>query len=767
MTALGLGLGIGFGSLGSIPTPLMFSDVRAYVEFLDQPWFSGISIDTAPTPDVYNSVPIIGSLGGAVVNTGSGRPAVATTEHGSQTPRIADFNGTSQHLYRSGGGLLAPASRGTMICTCRPSGVSNKIVCGSYDATPSRCYLWSLSGSWRYALGATTHLPGFNVVANEFVSLAMSWNGTTVTMRYDECKETAAQSGVPSTAELFIGSNNGNGTPNYRWDDSVALFVLTGEELSDAEWAAYLEWVDGYKLYRLRGGLSAIDTASSSNLIMDGTDVIVALDHNRYRYDEAVNGAFSVDSGWSKGTGWTISGGLAHANGVLAAAYLEQDVLTASERGLLTVTTSGISGGSTTPYGGTVAGTSISTNATHRQIIAPDAVALRFSGSAGGFTGELDDVSWVAGNHSEQIATSGARPTWNAAEESIGYDGTQYLSLQDIPLTEFTLCGWVYQDPTAAQYATLFSAPEDASNAAYAWVSDKDLGTWRFGWGTTASSSYVDSPTDLTPGQWNFLAIKASTTNLYFLANTDASASGVRTGSPPGGNGLLGRRVYTGLYPFVGKHGKLELYGRVVPDAELMARKWLLMPAGAFNSSSRVIVHDGNSLSMTNKEWMFNMSLASEYVLYNIAVGGQTTQQMLDDFDDQVPDYYPAGVARRIYIAWEIVNHIDKGATSGQALTALYTLADTAQALGYQVVIGNCMACGTFNPTKEAYRAAVNADIALNWSSHADALVDLTAPAALQNPLDGTYFLPDTVHLTAAGYAVVGGLFKAAIEGLP
>jgi lysophospholipase L1-like esterase len=72
------------------------------------------------------------------------------------------------------------------------------------------------------------------------------------------------------------------------------------------------------------------------------------------------------------------------------------------------------------------------------------------------------------------------------------------------------------------------------------------------------------------------------------------------------------------------------------------------------------------------------------------------------------------------------------------------------------------------SPTFSAARNALNAELRAHWKSFADGLADCAAdstigPAGAE--ADPTYYR-DTVHLTAAGYAIVAGVVAAAVRPL-
>lgn len=108
--------------------------------------------------------------------------------------------------------------------------------------------------------------------------------------------------------------------------------------------------------------------------------------------DIVTNGAFGADTDWTKGTGWTISGGNAsHAGG---AGDLSQDgILTDAAVYRITFTISGRTAGTLTAKAGSGgAGTAKSTNATFTEYLTcTTSLDLLFTADAA-FDGNVDDV---------------------------------------------------------------------------------------------------------------------------------------------------------------------------------------------------------------------------------------------------------------------------------------------------------------------------------------------------------------------------------------
>ncbi len=116
------------------------------------------------------------------------------------------------------------------------------------------------------------------------------------------------------------------------------------------------------------------------------------------------NGAFASDTGWTKGTGWTIAAGVADCDGSqTAASLLSQTLAIALIPGYtytLTFTVATVSAGTITASVGGTAGTVRSTAATFKETFVAGATSvLAFSADAD-FVGTIDNVTitaWVLG----------------------------------------------------------------------------------------------------------------------------------------------------------------------------------------------------------------------------------------------------------------------------------------------------------------------------------------------------------------------------------
>lgn len=192
-----------------------------------------------------------------------------------------------------------------------------------------------------------------------------------------------------------------------------------------------------------------------------------------------------------------------------------------------------------------------------------------------------------------------------------------------------------------------------------------------------------------------------------------------------------------------------------------------------------LVVCDGNSFTSGYglSAWLsypsvLNGLLAAAGVrnaISNKGVTGQTTAQMSAD---AVTDIYPLltrAHTTSVLVAWEIRNDMYvNGVTVAQGVDAIEAYCDAARTAGFdKIVLINVKPDAAFQNTwQTGVWDTVNTEIDGRWAGFADALVDLRLITEIQNPLNATYFQADTVHLTAAGYALVAAAVQTAVEAV-
>jgi hypothetical protein len=105
-----------------------------------------------------------------------------------------------------------------------------------------------------------------------------------------------------------------------------------------------------------------------------------------------INGTFDADTDWSKGTGWTIAGGVASCDGSqVGATDLQQSALEAGKTYQLTYTILNYSAGNLQPIVGGTFGTSQNSDGTFTETLTAGSVIFRLRGDVN-FIGDVDNV---------------------------------------------------------------------------------------------------------------------------------------------------------------------------------------------------------------------------------------------------------------------------------------------------------------------------------------------------------------------------------------
>ncbi len=155
----------------------------------------------------------------------------------------------------------------------------------------------------------------------------------------------------------------------------------------------------------------------------------------------------------------------------------------------------------------------------------------------------------------------------------------------------------------------------------------------------------------------------------------------------------------------------------------------------------------------------------------NVGINSRTVAQITADEPAYASILRPR--ARNIAVVWVGTNSIEgtpgEAATTDAATihTGLAAVCANFRSRGWKVVVLDCIARSWSSdaPAKNAVRTAFNTAVAANWSTYADAFVQVSADTRLQTPTNFTYFT-DGTHLTAAGYQVVSGLVAPAVSAL-
>ena len=158
-------------------------------------------------------------------------------------------------------------------------------------------------------------------------------------------------------------------------------------------------------------------------------------------------------------------------------------------------------------------------------------------------------------------------------------------------------------------------------------------------------------------------------------------------------------------------------------------------------------------------------SLGSGYSGSYFAIGGQT-MDTVNGAKAAVTGVYSAYRKKNVCVMWAGTNDVVADTSAVDIIADISAYCTAVKAAGYKMIVVNILARDGLTAPHIAVRAAVNASLATNYATYADALVDVTADARLQDPTDTTYFDVDGVHLAAAGQAIVSALLVTAVQSV-
>lgn len=160
-------------------------------------------------------------------------------------------------------------------------------------------------------------------------------------------------------------------------------------------------------------------------------------------------------------------------------------------------------------------------------------------------------------------------------------------------------------------------------------------------------------------------------------------------------------------------------------------------------------------LGSNPSDHIWNYAVTSSTI--NIAVGRASTTSF--GYNDPVDDI------ESIVLFLAGTNDINGGESGADTYAEYVSYCQARQAQGYKVIAFTMLPFGTV-AAHETERQAFNVLVRANWATFSDAIADIAADSRIgdsgdQN--DTTYFA-DKIHCTDAGYAIVAGIAKTAID---
>ncbi len=197
--------------------------------------------------------------------------------------------------------------------------------------------------------------------------------------------------GKPSAGDFYAQVFDALTGADKVTNGTFAEYVTNGSFTTDTGWTKGTAWT-------IAGGVAAVSGAQTTDTNLTQSAAVTLLPHYSYTltYTTALtthvtNGTFGADTDWTKGAGWTIAAGVATA--ITSSAALSQNAavtLVAGRSYTVTYDATRSAGSITVSVGGT-AGTARSTSATFTEVIIAGATqVLAFTGT--GFSGTIDNV---------------------------------------------------------------------------------------------------------------------------------------------------------------------------------------------------------------------------------------------------------------------------------------------------------------------------------------------------------------------------------------
>lgn len=249
------------------------------------------------------------------------------------------------------------------------------------------------------------------------------------------------------------------------------------------------------------------------------------------------------------------------------------------------------------------------------------------------------------------------------------------------------------------------------------------------------------------------------------------------------GTVLFGSYDAAGTNPFAGYAFELVEYNRLLTAAERASiTAYLNTRWGSIrgDSPTPVLMFEGDSLTYgfnassgsgttggTTYPGRVMAALGGSYTSVNSGVAGQTINQMDTDAVN-VDKFIDRLATGNVCCFWGGTNDLAAGTALATVESRYQTYCADRQAYGWTVVAFTMMDRIDFTSGQRTDHDTFNTWLRANYTTFADALVDVAAAAQLSPAGSGanpTYY-SDGVHLTDAGYQVVADLAYAAVQPL-
>lgn len=265
--------------------------------------------------------------------------------------------------------------------------------------------------------------------------------------------------------------------------------------------------------------------------------------------------------------------------------------------------------------------------------------------------------------------------------------------------------------------------------------------------------------------------IGSSSAAIFGLNENSSSVSALASAAVTGS--LIGR--FNGSRYFQGEIREILLYNRsITPSESIRIKSYLYTKHGIGTAVyTKQLIYDGDSLT---KGWGSSNASSYPYFLSNIldntwrhinyGLESQTLTTIVANAAANIDILYNVGYTKNVVVVWGGSNDLDDyQRTAAQVYGDLVTYCNARRSAGFKVVVLSVIARSTMTEAMNTHRLNYNTSASVNWNTFADGFADVANDSRLSNFNDTTYFY-DGIHLTNAGYSIVAGIVKTAVDGI-
>lgn len=198
-------------------------------------------------------------------------------------------------------------------------------------------------------------------------------------------------------------------------------------------------------------------------------------------------------------------------------------------------------------------------------------------------------------------------------------------------------------------------------------------------------------------------------------------------------------------------------------ESFLMSKNTATLCNILIDGDSQSVAYNGASLSY-GEALDTNLSTnGKDALITNAAVAGQTSAQLLSNYQTHVDDYYNAGISDNVAVILIGVNDPGYGVTVPQIQTNINNAVAISNAKGFRTFVCTQRACNVTYSTIQA----LNTSIRNNAASNNYTVIDIANDSrwnfdGAQNNTD--YYMADKIHLTDLSHQIFGELIYNAVK---